>query len=446
MKKTLILALCMAMLLTPLLDMAEDSSAQTVDVEIRFPDWEAQYEGNNMVLVAGFFQEVFIGTSGTNASLSLEYTGSGATSGNDTYHFLMNSTGWYDLDFDWYVNETMCNSTGSNITFGVGVNITAWAGEWRMIASVDGAEVFNDLITVAIPVANMGVSRLDFEFRVEPFEAAQSERINSPEYSRLFNNGNIPLSVWADWGVYEDIFEATNATGILFPGEERVDIIFYPQSRTNTQWNPQSMEVHCTLHGEAAYKVSQWVTVYLDVNFAQQLNIDVEVRLADYDILDIGLGTIVMQYKQGPITLNYEEEKLMDIYLSGTNNTVLDLSAVNVTIVKVEWNGTEYDYTQSISVPMAAGLVEHINITVRGDFSNSQGTLVYSLRNADNSVSGEGATRFQTGLKPPTDDKDSLTKNPAALIALGVGIVLFLAIIIGYQAKKKKGGKKGSKK
>ena len=286
-----------------------------------------------------------------------------------------------------------------------------------------------------VPVITFSMSRQDYEFRVDPYVAGNFTPISSSNYSILYNTGNVPIEFEVNFGDYENVFSATNTSGVFYPGENTLVYVFL----NSVEWSPRTMDIHPDVIGRLKWGVRIQATAVLRKQYNLPLNIHIEVRLPGYSILD--MGTAAIQYLSGPFVMEYQEERTVDYYLTGVDEVTLVFSAVNITIVRVEYDGHEIDG------PLTLGLSEetpsHINVTVRADYDSTQGLLIASASNTSG-VMGEVHTSFQTNPAPPGETEEG-AKNPFVWVILGVGMAVFVLLLVMYMKGRKGGGtSKGS--
>ncbi|GEM_PF-5571173 len=429
-------------------------------VEIGFPGQEGDYnETGTPVLYRGIYEEVRIHVSGTNASLRLEFQGTPAEGDREdfyTYLFVYNSTGWHDVYYNHYLNETMCHANDTNIVFGVGVSQYAYltesetntsrpSGPWSMVVAVDGEEVYNGTICVSPPVWSPGLFGGDFYFRVDPYASGSFEPMETFNYSRLKNNGNIPLSYKVDPGAYSTIISLENASGTLGPGED----VLIKMTVESPSWSPRTMDFDIPIYAEVPGQIyDPFSQVSLGYRFATTLNVHIEVRMEGYSIKDF--GPVVIQYKNGPnnrggsFVLDYMEEITLIYYVTGTEDVTVDLSAVNITIADVKLDGESLGDEKSLLLNLREDRPLVLNITVRGDHPSTQGVLILSFLN-DTGEMGHIKNYFQTNPAPPGAEEET-PKNPAVLAALAAGLAVFALIIYVYKEERKKREKREKQK
>ncbi|MCK4718934.1 MAG: hypothetical protein KAT70_09715, partial [Thermoplasmata archaeon] len=383
-----------------------------------------------------------------------------------SYHFVMNDTGFYDEDYDMFLNASLCNSTADNITFGISVDTIAgiavedkyntnvsWVpiGLWEMVITVDGAEVHSDTIQVIYSELVYGRSTDDIVIRAEPYSTMEGELLKGRQLdanqgaAKITNTGNVPFKLQADFGAYEPYFNATNTSLIVYPGEAVEPYIYLLPA----EWSPRADDFQVDLTAMPTGGISQQATVVLNSSYNAPLNVRIEVRLAGYEILDLGDGSIVLQYMKGPIALGYDVESNLDIYLSGTKVLDLSLKEVNITITNIEWKGSKYTPESLPLITLTNDTndsVEQISITLKGE-PGTTGFLIYDLESQDGTLSGNASTEFQTEQAPwvpPTEEDNNFLQTPLGLAVVGGGIGIFLLIMLLYASSRMK-SKKGRK-
>ncbi|MDG6220739.1 MAG: hypothetical protein QCI38_04740, partial [Candidatus Thermoplasmatota archaeon] len=312
-KKTLAAIVLAAMLLSlvPALP-AEPSAAQTPVVEIRYPGWQTRYNATseNPLMAQGYYHEVLVPHTGTEVWVNITHSQMGATANEtNTYSFLKNSTGFYDVLYGKYLDESRCSADANGTLFFVALEVVdkreVPSGAplsmfprtlWELEAAADGNIVYITDLEVEVTGLRFGRQTESILFRLEPYSFDQSGdlEIGRPTEG-VVNTGNIPFHLEVDFGVYSPYFTATNTSRLVYPLEQvEVEITLNP-----TGWSPRSdsfwVRFVADYPGNMVLATAPAMIVFNN-SYEIPANVRIEVRFAGYGLYQLGNQEVVMQY------------------------------------------------------------------------------------------------------------------------------------------------------
>jgi hypothetical protein len=431
------------------------------DVNIHIPDETPQFSGTRQVIIAGVWHEIELNLSQAPVNITLIlYQGIGVPTTTNTTNYYeywyrsLETQKWIDPEYGSFVNATLCNIEGSNVTFGIGIDQnTTYNAEWKLVIRDDnGALVKSEKrIWVERPKTGLSMSGGDFLLNAEPFTAGNLSSYPYGGHALVTNMGNVPLRMPVTFNAYANRITVVNLTQKLGPGEgANLNIMFKADS-----WSPRKISIKGTVRGEAMHIIPSG-TVSLTTNYETSLSLKVNIGRSGMELGD--LGNVRIQYSKSE-DIAYNETLVLDAWVSGTTTVDFKISSNMMDIKSI----TMDDLTSSSTVDdllLKEDSEYHFVITAYPKQSNTMGFINYEVSGYQVETT-IFSTEISIGPKPPGYREDEPVSKTIAIgfMLLTVGLI---GGIIGYYhfvlrkrplkpsqptaTEKPKAGKEGGKK
>src|SRR5207302_10464187 len=109
---------------------------------------------------------------------------------------------------------------GTNREFGIGVDRDASHVTWSLIAASGNSTLVTLSVEVQAPRVSYGISAADFQFRVDPFTAADLSSQIGSQHHRLIDQGNVPLRLTVSFDVLRSQLSLENSGVVTHPNSE----------------------------------------------------------------------------------------------------------------------------------------------------------------------------------------------------------------------------------
>ncbi|HHD74675.1 MAG TPA: hypothetical protein ENL00_02485, partial [Nitratifractor sp.] len=188
---------------------------------------------------------------------------------------------------------------------------------------------------------HLGLSTPEFEFRVEPFESGKQISPSFKEYKfTTINSGNVPLWLSCKYDRMGDIFNTTNMSIVLHPGESIEHHIFL----VSMPWSPQVFTVKEHVKGTSMHIITSDMVSFIP-SFQTVVKINVKVVRQGFNILDIGPAKL--QYERGPKVAEFDDIMDLRLFLSGDSDASLIISVDKLELVGMYYDGEWINNTES---------------------------------------------------------------------------------------------------
>lgn len=428
------LLLILSLLLFPVGTRAESRAG---DYSLFIPDSTEQYNNGMKVMVAGMEHNLTFNKFSENITVimySNGYFSEGFKNESTYYRWRYLDGNFYDLEYGKYINTSSSALFADKISFHIGIYSRAeGAGyhengaQWHFIVKSGDETVIEDDIFVENATAGLGLSTPEFEFRVEPFSGGSVGPSVKDYRFRTMNTGNVPLFLTGSYDNMGELFETTNMSIILKPGDEVYHSIFLRA----LPWSPQIFSV--TEHIRA---VPLHIMSTENVNFISspvgQVHISVKVVRNGFNILEVGGANL--QYEQGPQVAEYNEIRTFRCFLNGNGSVKLTLTPSRLLIKGVYYGGKWHNDTDgsspvNIDFSLKDGIEEEVRISVKFYKENTNARLSYRIENGGKT--GSAYTDIVVGKAPAVikeEDGSGLRINTVSVVIA----VIFIALIAGF--------------
>ncbi len=334
-----------------------------------------------------------------------------------------------------YINESNCKKTSDTYSFCVGVkdtfpDINAYHENWTLEIYKDGIKLHIEIVTVEKPIIGIAKSHDDtISYNIDPFSETVFK--NEKEYFIIKNTGNVPLDIFFNYGVYNDIIEITNFGKILSPN----DSYNYYVTLYSGSWKPGILQIQGLT---SASILNDLIITTAAITFNTNVttisaNLKISIGHSNYTIQEI-MGThIVFQYEE-ELYMNEGQIRDITVYVSGEGKADLDISSdeENIKILKItsaDQKGTPLTINSKNTSEYA------ITIRVEALRENKVGIITYKL-----AVDGKTET-YHTSISigPPLQQETVDEINiPSTAIFVGLCFIFVIGYMISNQIRHKR--------
>ncbi len=386
----------------------------TYDINIHIPVETPQDSVDMQIRVAGIWHEVNISLGETPANLTIiVYHGDSVPTVKNTSNYYeywyrsQETHNWIDPEYGSFVNTSLCNIEGNDITFGIGVDQDTPYGQWTMSIADDVTVLDDRNVSVVRPRIGLSMSGGDFVLRGEPFTAGNISSYPDGGYALVTNMGNVPLRTPVTFSTYAGRITMVNLTHKLGPGESaNLNILFKADS-----WSPRKISISGTVRGEAMYIIPSG-TVSLTSNYETALSLKVNIGRSGMELGD--LGNVRIQYNKSA-SIAWNDTLVLDVWLSGTTTIDLKISSNMLDIKSITMDGEVSSSTAS-DLQLTEDSEYHFVITAYPKKTNTKGFVNYE-------VSGEQVetTIFSTEVDIGPEIEENETNNTIVLMKTSMG-------------------------
>ncbi|MFO7678385.1 MAG: hypothetical protein R6V50_08430 [Thermoplasmatota archaeon] len=422
------------------------SAEENVLVKINIVGEQIQTLFDRPVVVAGIWHHFDITFENSDYSLveikfykGMEIPSTLQRNESNYYEFSYddNTKIWTDLEeYDGYryINEEQCQKNGNSVLFCIGIkdtfpDDTYYYENWTLEIYKDSTNIYSDTIIVEKPKPGFSRSHYDtINFNITPF--SKENIYNENEYFTVTNVGNIPLTIYIDYGAYNNSIQSPFTNVNLSPK----DTTRYYLTLLGEAWRPGILTFQGSIVGtvpsELIITTSEFtLSPSIEMNAA---NIKIYVGHSDYLIRELPGSHIVFQY-QDKIEMNEGEIKDVVVYVSGEGYVKLDIQAdeENVEILKI----TSIDQTGSPLLINSINTSEYeVTVRIHALKENRLGIITYTLEE-DGKVSTYST---EISIGPPTSEKKEESNIPISTIFVVFCIVIVIIYMILAQIKHKR--------
>lgn len=360
------------------------------------------------------------------------------------YEWQYDNGTWADLLYGRYIDINRCTIDGPNTyVFAIGISDVAnvdfrdeitkqWSNDhpWNLTICLDGIEKYTSMLSARMPDYGIGGNLDHYTMVVPPFSTNTvrlSQFYPASAMPYVLGADNIPVTIRASCDILGSQFVFTNISDMFHIGDIRtIDVIFTPPSG----WSPRRNTVKIQLNSSAEIIASSSM-ISLKRVYATEMQITVEVKRADYELLDLGNGLMV-EYRKGPIAIPWTNQMSVSLFMVGNNETVdLEISGDNLTILSV--NGAQ---AATLRLDVTNDAEREVNITIKANVPDTAAFVVYKVRR-----NGVQANPFYTQLRVGPGSVDNpqnvIRSNWIVIAALAVGAIIAIALAIVYMQREK---------
>jgi len=200
-------------------------AAATATLDVHMFGESPTFEAGLPVLVAGVWHQVALNLSSTLSTpitLRALLPGSGSPSPANTYEWVRyeSNDSWADVRYGTFLRADLSSDDGIHVVFGIGVDGEAGPGIWTFSASSGNSTLVTQSVEVQAPRVSYGFSAADFQFRVDPFTAADLSSQIGSQHLRLIDQGNVPLRLTVSFDVLRSQLTLENSGVVTHPNSE----------------------------------------------------------------------------------------------------------------------------------------------------------------------------------------------------------------------------------
>ncbi len=313
------------------------------------------------VLIAGVWHQVTVNLSvPLTAPLVLRAVlpGSGSPSMSNTYQWVRNAgnDSWHDALYGMFLRPDLSSDDGQHVVFGVGVDGQASTGVWSFTASAGNATLVSQSVEVQAPQVSYGISAADFQFRLDPFTFADFTSQTNGQYLRLIDQGNVPLRLAVSFDVLQSQLSLANPSTVTHPG---LDSVYYVRL-TADPMPPQVVGVNGLATVTVLYVIPSQGATLLVPTFQQPFGLTVQVGRSGYSLKQV--GGVAFQTIDS-VTAQYGGVATWQVYLTGSQQVSLDISAAGARLVGIFTNGSALLLPATLTPSASRELAITIQIT-----------------------------------------------------------------------------------
>jgi len=289
------------------------------------------------VLVAGVWHQVALNLSSTLSTpitLRAILPGSGSPSPANTYEWVryQSNDSWADVRYGTFLRADLSSDDGTHVVFGIGVDGEASPGTWTLIASSGNSTLVTQSVEVQAPRVSYGISAADFQFRVDPFTAADLSSQIGSQHLRLIDQGNVPLRLTVSFDVLRSQLSLENSGVVTHPNSESM----YYLHLASGPMPPQIVRANGLANVSVLYVVPSSGSTLLVPTFEQPFGVSVQVGRSGYALKVV--GGVVFQTLD-TVRVDYGSRTIWQVYVTGSQNVSLDVSASGVRLLGVSTEG-----------------------------------------------------------------------------------------------------------
>ena len=321
-----------------------DTRAETYSLFI--PDSIEQYHQGMKIFVAGMEHNLTFRKTSENITVTIyseSYFDEGLKDTTTYYRWKYLNGNFSDTEYGTYINLSSSAIFGNEISFHIGTDSRVeGAGnneegaQWHIKIVSNGKTFIEDNIFVEKLNPAYSLSRPEFEFRVNPGYTGKIFPTVKDYNVTIRSKANIPLALSVEYDKMGEIFEATNVSGILKPG----DVVYSNIYLKAIPWSPRIFSVIEKINALPLHIMpsERAEVMSLITQLKQDVHITVKVVRQGFDIIDIGVGNL--QYERGPQVADYNEERIMRCFLNGNGTVRFTVTPSDLLIKGIYYHGT----------------------------------------------------------------------------------------------------------
>jgi len=295
------------------------------------------------VLVAGVWHQVSLNlSSAASAPIMVRAVmpGSGSPSPMNTYEWVRyeSNDSWADVRYGTFLRVDLSSDDGLHVVFGIGVDGQASPGIWSFTVSSGNSTLVTQSVEVQAPRVSYGISAADFQFRVDPFSAADVSSQIGSQHLRLIDQGNVPLRLTVSFDVLRSQLSLDNPGMVTHPNSESI----YYLHLTSAPMPPQIVRVNGLANVAVLYVIPSSGSTLLVPNFEQPFGVSVQVGRSGYALKVV--GGVVFQTLD-TVHVDYGSRAIWQVYVTGSQNVSFDVSPSGARLLGVSTGG------RSLSLP-----------------------------------------------------------------------------------------------
>jgi hypothetical protein len=407
------------------------TAVEVNDISIVTPHGIPLRQFEKSVWIKGIWHQINVSFTTNPNHITLElYYGNTPLTGlfrNETnyYQWQYYNNEWTDAQYNQeYIQPSDCTITGTIYTFFIGIDQYAQTGNWTLKISSGTTEISLKKIYVTMAVASLGLKSIPVQFTVQPFT---HDTYQSNEKFTIENQGNVPLQLAVEYGLYQSIFNTVDFERILRPEETKKYLIMLQSKKT---WPPGILTIpseEISIRGsiENVIPPRKFVSL-IQSNISIGLPIIMRIGRSGYELQSL-TEEIIFQY-QKQITIDYGRETDVVSFISGNGLITIDITSKDLDIRSIS---SGESLVESPFLVNSVNTSEHpITVRIKGVMPNSTGFIYYSIDN------GGELQKYTTKVEVGTFQSNN---QPTDLLTIIIIIILVLiAVYIIYTQKKHK--------
>src|SRR5256884_8630457 len=295
------------------------------------------FDAGMPVLVRGWWPQVSLNRAWVAAAAIMVravMAGSGSPSPANTYEWVryQSNDSWADVRYGTFLRADLSSDDGTHVVFGIGVDGEASPGTWTLISSSGNSTLVTQSVEVQAPRVSYGISAADFQFRVDPFTAADLSSQIGSQHLRLIDQGNVPLRLTVSFDVLRSQLSLENSGVVTHPNSESM----YYLHLTAGPMPPQIVRVNGLANVSVLYVIPSSGSTLLVPTFEQPFGVSVQVGRSGYALKVV--GGVVFQTLD-TVRVDYGSRTIWQVYLTGSQKVSLHVSASGVPLLRVSTGG-----------------------------------------------------------------------------------------------------------
>ena len=323
-------------------------AAATATFDVHMFGESPTFDAGRPVVVAGVWHQVALNLSSTLSTpitLRALLPGSGSPSPANTYEWVryQSNDSWADARYGTFLRIDLSSDDGIHVVFGIGIDGEAGPGTWTFSASSGNSTLVTQSVEVQAPRVSYGISAADFQFRVDPFTAADLSSQIGSQHLRLIDQGNVPLRLTVSFDVLRSQLSLENSGVVTHPNSESM----YYLHLASGPMPPQIVRVNGLANVSVLYVIPSSGSTLLVPTFEQPFGVSVQVGRSGYALKVV--GGVVFQTLD-TVHIDYGARTIWQVYVTGSQDVSFDVSASGIRLLGVSTNG------HSISPPVTLAL------------------------------------------------------------------------------------------
>ena len=411
------------------------ADAQFVDLSIHIPNGEPMTEYDYPVLVRGIWHYVNITLNKEidKVTIFFYYGNTPATEKDETnyYQWEYDHGGWNDIEHSSkYMEENYCYHDIGFYSFYIGIDQYAEIGNWTLELSINDEKLISKKIYVTNAVTSLTLKTIPVTIKAEPFT---EDYYTSEEGFTVENDGNVPLRISVDYGVYRDILSTINFSETLKPDQSaKYSILLSSRS----SWEPGVLNIEAedaSLNADVLFMIPpKKVVNIIESNLSLGLPIIIEIGHIGYRLESL-TGDITFQYPT-IIDVYYDEIEDVFTYISGNGDVTVNINSDNLRILNIFSGGVEVEPPFTVR---STNTSEYpIDIRFKGIRANTTGYIYYDLETGGEHNSFR--TTIKVGPTRPIDKEDELDFTLIIELVIISCVVIVIVYMIFAQMRYRK--------
>ncbi len=387
-------------------------------------------------MVAGIWHQtdVYLDSSANSVDIEMRFGDFSEKDTTNYYHWRYSYGNWSDVEYGIYIDQGRCDRTGTLYSFFIGVDGKVNYGLWNLTIKADGKEIYASEIAVEKPKVGAEFHSADFMLWIAPFTSGIIDSKDKGQYLRIVDGGNTPLYYNITFSSFSDRINITGKKDVIHVKGETTQYIRF----TADSWSPRIIKIKGTVIAGGLYRIPTGSTASLISEVGSTFPITVYVGHSGYELTEEN-GFTIQRKRQ--ISLDYNAEAELKIFLTGNGTANIDIRGDNCTIKELIYRGEKK--SSPFYFTLSQDHEENISIRFRADVPNVTARVVYDIQYKGNESAyftdvKVGPAPSPEPVPPPQPDRTIA----AAFITITAGLAT--AYILLTQKKAAEGAKKKS--